>query len=148
MEWIDGGLGRDVGDIAGIAAGIGPGLFTGLRVGVTTAIVMVSLARKLIPENKLRLMFSGLIVLAANAGGAWSPIGDVTTTMLWIGGQITASEIIRGVFLASVVNLVIPLFAAAWLGARAPERTDLTVVPPFAEVRQFLHHFHHPCFGE
>lgn len=81
---------------------------------LTTAIVMVSLMKKLLREREDRLLFAGLIVIAANAGGAWSPIGDVTTTMLWIGGQITASEIIRGVFLASVVNLVVPLFVAAW----------------------------------
>ena len=59
---------------------------------LTTTIVMVSLLRKLIPSHKDRLMFAGLIVIAANAGGAWSPIGDVTTTMLWIGNQITTSQ--------------------------------------------------------
>ena len=61
---------------------------------LTTTIVMVSLLRKLIPSHKDRLMFAGLIVIAANAGGAWSPIGDVTTTMLWIGNQITTTNII------------------------------------------------------
>ncbi|MFN5317669.1 MAG: sodium:proton antiporter NhaD, partial [Bacteroidia bacterium] len=53
---------------------------------LTTAIVMVSLCRKLINDERQRLYFAGMIVIAANAGGAWSPIGDVTTTMLWIGG--------------------------------------------------------------
>ena len=61
---------------------------------LTTTIVMVSLLRKLIRDDKDRLFFAGMIVVAANAGGAWSPIGDVTTTMLWIGGQITAYNII------------------------------------------------------
>ena len=53
---------------------------------------MVSLARKLVPNKDMRLFFVGMIVIAANAGGAWSPIGDVTTTMLWIGGQISISQ--------------------------------------------------------
>ena len=54
---------------------------------LTTSIVMVSLIRKLIPNKDMRLFFAGMIVIAANAGGAWTPIGDVTTTMLWIGGR-------------------------------------------------------------
>ena len=62
---------------------------------LTTAIVMVSLARKLVPNKDMRLFFVGMIVIAANAGGAWSPIGDVTTTMLWIGGQISSVNIIK-----------------------------------------------------
>ena len=61
---------------------------------LTTTIVMVSLLRKFIPSHKDRLMFAGLVVISANAGGAWSPIGDVTTTMLWIGNQITTANII------------------------------------------------------
>jgi Na+/H+ antiporter NhaD/arsenite permease-like protein len=76
---------------------------------LTTTIVMVSLARKLLAERKDRLLLVGLIVISANAGGAWSPIGDVTTTMLWIGGQVTTLKIIEGVFAASVVNAVVPL---------------------------------------
>jgi len=60
------------------------------------------------------LLFSGMIIIAANAGGAWSPIGDVTTTMLWIGGQITPLNIISGVFLASIVNLLIPMLIMAF----------------------------------
>jgi Na+/H+ antiporter NhaD/arsenite permease-like protein len=70
---------------------------------------MVSLIRKLIDDHEDRLLFTGLIVVAANAGGAWSPIGDVTTTMLWIGGQITASNIIVKLFLPSLICLIIPL---------------------------------------
>ncbi|RYY75184.1 MAG: sodium:proton antiporter [Gammaproteobacteria bacterium] len=76
---------------------------------LTTAIVMVSLMRKLLANREERLLFAGLIVIAANAGGAWSPIGDVTTTMLWIGGQITPVNIISGVFIPSVVNLLVPM---------------------------------------
>lgn len=76
---------------------------------LTTTIVMVSLIRKLIPNKEMRLFFAGMIVVSANAGGAWSPIGDVTTTMLWIGGQITALNIARTLILPSIVCAVIPL---------------------------------------
>ncbi|MFY8137578.1 MAG: sodium:proton antiporter NhaD [Flavobacteriales bacterium] len=76
---------------------------------LTTAIVMVSLVRKLIDDQKTRWFFGGIIIIAANAGGAWSPIGDVTTTMLWIGKQITSVGIMKEVFLASLVNLLLPL---------------------------------------
>ena len=76
---------------------------------LTTAIVMVSLVRKLVPNKEMRLFFVGMIVIAANAGGAWSPIGDVTTTMLWIGGQISAVNIIKTLILPSIVCMVVPL---------------------------------------
>jgi Na+/H+ antiporter NhaD/arsenite permease-like protein len=76
---------------------------------LTTTIVMVSLIRKLIDDPKERLFFAGMIVVAANAGGAWSPIGDVTTTMLWIGGQITASNIVIKLIVPSFVCLLVPL---------------------------------------
>ena len=76
---------------------------------LTTTIVMISLMKKLLDRHDDRLFFAGIIVIAANAGGAWSPIGDVTTTMLWIGGQITSLAIIKGVFLSSLACLVVPL---------------------------------------
>jgi Na+/H+ antiporter NhaD/arsenite permease-like protein len=76
---------------------------------LTTTIVMISLIRKLIPDKEMRLFFAGMIIISANAGGAWSPIGDVTTTMLWVGGQISAGAVIKNVFLPSVVTMVIPL---------------------------------------
>ena len=76
---------------------------------LTTTIVMVSLARKLLNEREDRLLFAGIIVIAANAGGAWSPIGDVTTTMLWIGGQISAINIIKMLFIPSFICLLVPL---------------------------------------
>ncbi len=82
---------------------------------LTTAIVMVSLMKKLLQEREDRLFFAGIIVIAANAGGAWSPIGDVTTTMLWIGGQVTALGIMKTLFLPSVVAALIPLAITAWL---------------------------------
>lgn len=76
---------------------------------LTSTIVMVSLVKKILNKPQDRLLFAAMIVIAANAGGAWSPIGDVTTTMLWIGGQISASAIIQSLFLASFINLLIPL---------------------------------------
>lgn len=75
---------------------------------LTTTIVLVSLLRKIVSDREERLMFTGLVVIAANAGGAWSPIGDVTTTMLWIGGQITAQSIIINTFVPSLVCMIIP----------------------------------------
>ncbi|GAB2595562.1 sodium:proton antiporter NhaD [Spirosoma areae] len=76
---------------------------------LTTAIVMVSVARKLIRNAEQRRITAGMIIVAANAGGAWSPIGDVTTTMLWIGGQITTVNIMRMLFLPSLVSMLVPL---------------------------------------
>jgi len=76
---------------------------------LTTTIVMISLIKKLLDKHDDRLFFAGIIVIAANAGGAWSPIGDVTTTMLWIGGQITTLAIMKGVFLAAMINMIVPL---------------------------------------
>ncbi|BAX79229.1 sodium:proton antiporter NhaD [Labilibaculum antarcticum] len=76
---------------------------------LTTTIVMVALIRKLIDAKEDRWFFASMVVLAANAGGAWSPIGDVTTIMLWIGGQVTTLKIITGVFLPSLFTMLVPL---------------------------------------
>lgn len=76
---------------------------------LTTSIVMISLLRKLIADKKDRWFFAGLVIVSANAGGAWSPIGDVTTTMLWIGKQITAGNIIIELFVPSLVCMLVPL---------------------------------------
>jgi NhaD family Na+/H+ antiporter len=76
---------------------------------LTTAIVMVSVLRKLIKEPESRKLFAGVVIIAANAGGAWSPIGDVTTTMLWIGGQITPVNIMKSLLIPSLISLIIPL---------------------------------------
>ena len=76
---------------------------------LTTTIVMVTLLKKLIDDKETRWFFASIVVISANAGGAWSPIGDVTTIMLWIGGQITALNIITIVFIPSLVAMVAPL---------------------------------------
>jgi len=77
---------------------------------LTTSIVMASLVTKMISEKKLRLLYAGAIVIAANAGGAWSPIGDVTTTMLWIKGQISVIPIVVWLIIPSLVCMIIPTF--------------------------------------
>jgi Na+/H+ antiporter NhaD/arsenite permease-like protein len=76
---------------------------------LTTTIVVISLTRKLLNSGKDRLYFAGMIVIAANAGGVWSPIGDVTTTMLWIGNQITTLNIIKELFIPGLVNVILPV---------------------------------------
>lgn len=82
---------------------------------LTTTIVMISLLRKLIGPREDRLFLAGLIIIAANAGGAWSPMGDVTTTMLWIGGQVSAGAIVTRLIVPSIVNLLVPLVMAGFL---------------------------------
>ena len=99
---------------------------------LTTTIVMIALVRQLVGPREDRLYLAGLVVIAANAGGAWSPMGDVTTTMLWIGGQVTGPAIVTKLLLPSIVNLAAPLVVVSWaLRGRAvvapeqlPERTD------------------------
>lgn len=77
---------------------------------LTTTILMVSLLRKLIPERSERLLLCCIVVVAANAGGAWTPIGDVTTTMLWIDGQLSSLKVMKALFFPSIFSLLIPLF--------------------------------------
>jgi Na+/H+ antiporter NhaD/arsenite permease-like protein len=81
---------------------------------LTSTIVMVSLLRRLLEHRQDRLLLAGMIVISANAGGAWSPIGDVTTTMLWIGGQVTTVAIVTKLILPSLVNMLVPLSIVAW----------------------------------
>jgi Na+/H+ antiporter NhaD/arsenite permease-like protein len=81
---------------------------------LTTTIVMVSLMKKLLEKREDRLFFAGIIIIAANAGGAWTPIGDVTTTMLWIGGQVTTVAIMSKLFVPSLINLLVPLTVIAY----------------------------------
>jgi len=82
---------------------------------LTTSIVMVSLLRKLVADKETRWYYAGIVVIAANAGGAWSPIGDVTTTMLWIGKQVTTTKLIELLFIPSLVAMIVPLIAASFL---------------------------------
>lgn len=89
--------------------------FSALLDNLTTTIVMISLLRKLVADKQLRLWFVGTVVVCANAGGAWSPIGDVTTTMLWIGSQITASRIIVDLIVPSLVAAVVPLILLTFI---------------------------------
>ncbi|MDO9042227.1 MAG: sodium:proton antiporter NhaD [Desulfocapsaceae bacterium] len=94
---------------------------------MTTTIVMVALMKRLLKHHNQRLFFAGIIVIAANAGGAWSPIGDVTTTMLWIGGQVTTTNIMKTTFLASMVSMVVPLIMASFMlrgKVEAPSRIE------------------------
>ena len=81
---------------------------------LTTTIVMVSLLRKLIDDKYDRWFFAGIVVVAANSGGAWSPIGDVTTTMLWIGGQLTTMTIIKTLIIPSIVTMLVPLIVLSF----------------------------------
>ena len=113
---------------------------------LTTTIVMVSLMRKLLAQRDDRLFFAGIIVIAANAGGAWTPIGDVTTTMLWIGGQITSLNIMKSVFLAAVISLLVPLTITAYVlrgrTVQAPQpdatRPDAPVTTGFERSLMFF----------
>lgn len=75
---------------------------------LTSTIVMLSILNKLIADKKTKWLLLGLVIISSNAGGAWSPIGDVTTTMLWIGGQISPPQIIQQTFLASLASMVVP----------------------------------------
>lgn len=93
---------------------------------LTTSIVMVSLLTKLIADRKDRLFFAGMIVIAANSGGAWSPIGDVTTTMLWIDDKITAPVVIVNLIIPSLISLLIPLLVLTFTmkgDVNTPEHT-------------------------
>jgi len=92
---------------------------------LTTTIVMVAVLRKLIKHKEDRLLFIGIVVISANAGGAWTPIGDVTTTMLWIGGQISTANIMLKLFLPSMVCLIVPLIAVSFQLRGKVERAEL-----------------------
>jgi Na+/H+ antiporter NhaD/arsenite permease-like protein len=101
---------------------------------LTTTIIMVSLIGRLLRHRRDRLMLTGMVVISANAGGAWSPIGDVTTTMLWIGGRVTTVPIVSRLIVPSLANMLLPLAIVAWtLRGRpivAPENAgDLSAMP-------------------
>ena len=84
---------------------------------LTATIVLITILQKVVHERDTRLWFAGLIIVAANAGGAWSPIGDVTTTMLWIGNKVTTLKLISYVLVPSIVCLILPVGIASFLPA-------------------------------
>ncbi len=91
---------------------------------LTTAIVMVSLLRKLVKNIEMRQLYAGIVVIAANAGGAWSPIGDVTTTMLWIGEQISAVKVMYILIIPSLVSVIVPVIWVSFFMKGDLEATD------------------------
>jgi Na+/H+ antiporter NhaD/arsenite permease-like protein len=99
---------------------------------LTATIVLITILRKLVPNSKDRIWFAGLVIIAANAGGAWSPIGDVTTTMLWMGNKVSALMLIKFLVLPSLVCMIIPTIIASFLpafkgnfeGSKDDEETD------------------------
>lgn len=108
---------------------------------LTTTIVIISLLRKLVQKQNDRLIFAGIVVIAANAGGAWSPIGDVTTTMLWIGGQITTANIILKLIVPSLVCLIVPLLilSVRFKGtAEKPGVTEVKSDAAYSEKQQIV----------
>ena len=82
---------------------------------LTATIILVSILRKIIKDSNLRIWYASLIVIAANSGGAWSPIGDVTTTMLWISNKVSVSKLIESLFIPSVVSIMVPIIVASFL---------------------------------
>jgi len=98
---------------------------------LTTTIVMISLLRKLLADQQERWFYAGMVVVAANAGGAWSPIGDITTTMLWIGGQISTAQIIMQLIGPSLICLLIPLLI---LSARL--KGDIQIMKTISDIKE------------
>ena len=101
---------------------------------LTATIVLITILRKLIKENKDRLWFAGLIIIAANAGGAWSPIGDVTTTMLWMGKKVSTLELIKLLILPSLICMLVPTIIASFL---IPFKDNFT--PPEEDLKENKH---------
>lgn len=108
---------------------------------LTTTLVMVALLKRIIADRQERMLLGGLIVISANAGGAWTPIGDVTTTMLWIKGYITTGKIIPALFLPSLVAMFTAIFWQTWNWKgqfEAPEIEDDDSCMPLGGRRVFL----------
>jgi Na+/H+ antiporter NhaD/arsenite permease-like protein len=110
---------------------------------MTTTIVMVTLMKRLLKDHGQRLFFAGIVVIAANAGGAWTPIGDVTTTMLWIGGQITTANIMKALWVPSMINLLVPLVIASFFlkgNVVPPDKVEngATTTSPFEKTFMFF----------
>tara|TARA_B100001758_G_C18417002_1_gene621103 strand:+ start:30599 stop:31885 length:1287 start_codon:yes stop_codon:yes gene_type:complete len=99
--------------------------FSAILDNLTTSIVMAALITKLIKDKQTLWLFAGVIILSANAGGAWSPIGDITTIMLWIGGQVSAVNVISSVLIPSIVCAVVPLIYLTFRLKGEIERPEL-----------------------
>jgi Na+/H+ antiporter NhaD/arsenite permease-like protein len=102
---------------------------------LTTAIVMVSLLRKIIADANTRRFYAGMVIIAANSGGAWSPIGDVTTTMLWIGGQISASNIMVTLIIPSLISMIIPLIVVTFTLKGNLDKPELSLEDQQKEIK-------------
>ena len=100
--------------------------FSAVLDNLTTSIVMAALISKMIKDKKDLWMFAGMIIISANAGGAWSPMGDVTTIMLWVGGQVTAWNIIYSIFIPSLVCMIVPLLYISFKLKGSIKSPDLT----------------------
>ena len=100
--------------------------FSAVLDNLTTSIVMAALISKMIKDKKDLWMFAGMIIISANAGGAWSPMGDVTTIMLWVGGQVTAWDIIYSIFIPSLVCMIVPLVYISFKLKGSIQSPDLT----------------------
>jgi Na+/H+ antiporter NhaD/arsenite permease-like protein len=109
---------------------------------LTATIVLVTILQKVIKEREVRLWFAGMIIIAANAGGAWSPIGDVTTTMLWIGNKVSALQLIKFVLIPSIVCMVLPVLVAlrykAFKGNIKAELEEERPKSPFGATMLYL----------
>lgn len=118
-------------------------IFSAVLDNMTTTIVLVLLLRKLVEEKKERWLYAGMVVISANAGGAWSPIGDVTTIMLWVDGNVTASALIEYVLLPSIAAMIVPLLfiqrqlKGSLAPIKAPTSANVSVVTPKEKILIF-----------
>jgi Na+/H+ antiporter NhaD/arsenite permease-like protein len=93
---------------------------------LTATIVLITILQKVIQDRNTRLWFAGMVIIAANAGGAWSPIGDVTTTMLWIANKVSAMELIKHVLVPSILCMIVPvLFAIRFKAFQGDIESDI-----------------------
>jgi Na+/H+ antiporter NhaD/arsenite permease-like protein len=122
LLWIMGGLGF---------------ILSAIIDNLTATIVLVTLLRKLVPDREQRIWYVALIVIAANAGGAWSPIGDVTTTMLWIGKRVSTAGLIEFLIVPSLVCFVVPFVVASFMKPFQGE-INLASVEDTGEVERLL----------
>lgn len=104
---------------------------------LTATIVLITILRKLISDSKDRMWFTGLIIITANAGGAWSPIGDVTTTMLWMADKVSALALVKNLIVPSLVCMVIPTFLASYL---KPFKGEFTQVETTKKAHKYGQH--------